>query len=133
MKNKNGELLLSWNYPRGYFDYNAHMLKYKVRYKAVSNSVWEELPAKTDIKEDTQYRFSSYPMEPFVEYMAQVRARQYVNFSNWSESAYYTTDEAKPGRQVDATFETYDKGNTRSITIRWKALNNNIKQQCRRW
>ncbi|XP_033106803.1 uncharacterized protein LOC117108764 [Anneissia japonica] len=122
MKNKNGELLLSWNYPLGYFDYNAHMLKYKVRYKAVSNSVWEELPAEKDIEEDTQYRFSSYHMEPFVKYMAQVRARQYVNFSNWSESAYYTTDEAKPERQVDATFETYDKGNTRSITIRWKHL-----------
>ncbi|ROL48594.1 Interleukin-6 receptor subunit beta [Anabarilius grahami] len=110
-------LIVTWKHP---IDKDTLKLLYVIRYRQVDSDVWTEVPESL-IQAQTLFRLQS--LEPYTEYVVQMRCiqeRHQTYWSEWSATATVRTTEAKPTSAPDLWRIIQPTSDNRNVTLVWK-------------
>ncbi|KAI7793007.1 interleukin-6 receptor subunit beta [Triplophysa rosa] len=97
-------------------------LRYVIRYCQAGSSVWTEVPE--DFTEISNESFRLQALQPYTVYHVQMRCIQKDHqsyWSDWSRNATNRTAEAKPASKPDLWRIIQSTGDSRNVTLIWKA------------
>ncbi|XP_030623390.1 interleukin-6 receptor subunit beta [Chanos chanos] len=97
-------------------------LKYNIRYCEVGSSVWKEVPQENTEANINSFRLQS--LQPYTQYVVQIRCIQTDNsgyWSDWSPNVTALTPEAKPEGKPDLWRSIVTSDDKRNVTLKWKA------------
>uniref|UniRef100_A0A8C2K822 Interleukin 6 signal transducer n=1 Tax=Cyprinus carpio TaxID=7962 RepID=A0A8C2K822_CYPCA len=112
-------LMVTWKHP---IDRTILKLSYAIRYRKVTSNVWIEVPESFTRGYIESFRLQS--LEPYTQYVVQMRCIGESNssyWSNWSPSVTESTTEAKPASAPDLWRIIQPTSNSRNVTLIWKA------------
>ncbi|XP_058645744.1 interleukin-6 receptor subunit beta isoform X1 [Onychostoma macrolepis] len=112
-------LMVTWNHP---IDRTTLKLSYVIKYRKAASDVWIEVPERFTGGNIESFRLQS--LEPYTQYVVQMRCIGENNssyWSNWSARVTNSTAEAKPASAPDLWRIIQPTSNSRNITLMWKA------------
>ncbi|ROL48595.1 Interleukin-6 receptor subunit beta [Anabarilius grahami] len=107
-------LIVTWKHP---IDKDTMKLLYVIRYRQVDSDVWTEVPESL-IRAQTSFRLQS--LEPYTEYVVQMRSiqeRHQSYWSEWSATATVRTTEARQRIDIYAVCGLFDKAYSASACV----------------
>lgn len=111
-------LMVNWTHP---IHETIFKLKYHIRYCQAGCSIWQELPE--DLTKDYIKSFRLQYLQPYTDYVVQMRCIQQDNlgyWSEWSPNATARTPEAVPGSRPDL-WRVYEDGSDNTVVkLIWK-------------
>ncbi|XP_048027289.1 interleukin-6 receptor subunit beta [Megalobrama amblycephala] len=111
-------LMVTWKHP---IDRTMMKLSYVIRYRQVDSDVWTEVPESFIQAHTESFRLQS--LEPYTEYVVQMRCiqeRHQSYWSEWSATATVRTAEAKPTSAPDLWRIIQPTSDNRNVTLVWK-------------
>ncbi|TSS11555.1 Ankyrin repeat domain-containing protein 55 [Bagarius yarrelli] len=111
-------LIVNWTHP---IHETIFRLKYHIRYCQAGCSVWQELPENSTKENIKSFRLQY--LQPYTDYVVQVRCIQHEllgYWSEWSRNATARTPEAAPGTRPDLWRVYEDGSNNTVVKLIWK-------------
>lgn len=112
-------VMVEWKHP---IHTTTMELRYVIRYCQAGSSVWTEVPE--DFTEISNESFRLQALQPYTVYDVQMRCikNDYESYwSDWSRNATNRTAEAKPASKPDLWRIIQSTGDSRNVTLMWKA------------
>ncbi|XP_051764682.1 interleukin-6 receptor subunit beta isoform X5 [Ctenopharyngodon idella] len=109
-------LVVTWKHPTDIFK-----LSYVIRYCQVDSDVWTEVPESFTQARTESFRLQS--LEPYTEYVVQmrcIREHRQSYWSDWSANATVRTAEAAPKSTPDLWRVIQPTSDNRKVTLVWK-------------
>ncbi|XP_051972238.1 interleukin-6 receptor subunit beta-like isoform X2 [Xyrauchen texanus] len=112
-------LMVTWKQP---IDVNTIALRYVIRYCQAGSSVWNEVPE--DVMHAYKKSFRLQFLQPYTDYVVQMRCIQENHksyWSDWSANATDRTAEAEPSSHPDLWRIIQPTAHSRKVTLIWTA------------
>ncbi|XP_051539217.1 interleukin-6 receptor subunit beta-like isoform X2 [Myxocyprinus asiaticus] len=112
-------LMVTWKHP---IDVNTIALRYVIRFCQAGSSVWTEVPE--DLMHAYTESFRLQSLQPYTDYVVQMRCIHESHksyWSDWSANATDRTAEAKPASHPDLWRIIQPTAHSRKVTLIWMA------------